>query len=218
MRGLARERKLGDIGSHAAHLARYVTGLEMERLLADVATVVPGRRIDDDANLLVRYRGGARGVLHCSQIMVGEENRLSLRVYGTKASLEWLQERPTELVVRRNDGPGGLVRAGNVYLAPAARHVTRLPSGHPEGFIEAFGNIYGNALRTLAARLAGAQPDPLDLDFPTVQDGAVGVHFIEQAVRSGREGGAWVDMAYEPPGVGSGEWGVGRRQTGSASA
>lgn len=204
---------LGDIGSHAAHLARYVTGLEMERMLADVASVVPGRRIDDDANILVRYRGGARGVLHCSQVAVGEENRLTLRVYGTRASLEWRQENPVQLVVRYADTPAEVVRAGNAYLAPAARHVARLPSGHPEGFIEAFGNVYGNALRTIAARAAGAEPDPLDLDFPTVQDGAVGVHFIGQAVRSGREGGVWVDMAYEPPGVGNGEWGVGARST-----
>jgi predicted dehydrogenase len=187
---------LGDIGSHAEHLARYVTGLEMERLLADVASVVEGRRVDDDAALLVRYAGGARGLLFCSQVAVGEENRLTLRVYGTDASLEWRQEEPNHLVVRRADAPEQVLRRGNAYLSPEARHATRLPSGHSEGFFEAFANVYANVVRTIAARAEGRAPDPLDLDFPTVHDGAAGVHFILTAVRSGREGGVWVDARY----------------------
>jgi predicted dehydrogenase len=191
---------LGDIGTHAEHLARYVTGLEMERLQADVTTFVEGRRTDDDANLLIHFRGGARGVLACSQVALGEENRLTLRVYGTEASLEWRQEQPNSLVVRRDDGPRVVYSPGHEYLAPEARRATRLPSGHPEGFPEAFANIYANALRTIAARVAGEEPDPLDLDFPTVQDGAVGVHFILAALRSGRAG-EWVDAAYSPPGA-----------------
>ncbi|HEY7235918.1 MAG TPA: Gfo/Idh/MocA family oxidoreductase, partial [Gemmatimonadaceae bacterium] len=159
---------LGDIGSHAEHLARYVTGLEIEQLCAEVSTFVEGRRIDDDANLLVRYSGGAKGVLFCSQISLGEENRLSLRVYGTEASLEWHQEEPNILLVRRADGPTEVYKPGHPFLSPAAQHATRLPSGHPEAFLEAFANVYANAMRTIAARIAGEEPDPLDLDFPTV--------------------------------------------------
>jgi predicted dehydrogenase len=196
--GRAGAGAIGDIGSHADNLARYVTGLRLERLFADVSTFVPGRRIDDDASMLLRFRGGAKGVLMCSQISVGEENRLSLRVYGTDGSLEWHQQEPNTLLVRRNDGPTAVYTPGHAFLDTAAQHATRLPPGHPEAFLEAFGNIYGNALRTIAARAAGLEPDPLDLDFPTVRDGAIGVHFIAASVRSGLSG-EWVDAAYEPP-------------------
>jgi len=185
---------LGDIGSHAEHLARYITGLEIQSLCADVSTFVEGRRIDDDANLLIRYRGGARGVLFCSQISLGEENRLSLRVYGTEGSLEWHQEEPNVLLVRRANGPTEVYKPGHPYLAPAAQHATRLPSGHPEAFLEAFGNVYANAMRTIGARLAGDAPDPLDLDFPTVEDGLAGVRFILGAVASGRRAD-WLDLS-----------------------
>ncbi|CAN5610831.1 Gfo/Idh/MocA family oxidoreductase [soil metagenome] len=190
---------IGDIGTHAENLAHYITGLEMEQLFAEVSTFVEGRRIDDDANMLIRYRGGAKGILFCSQISVGEENRLAIRVYGTEASLEWKQEEPNFLSVRRNDGPTDVFKPGHDYLAPAARHATRLPSGHPEAFFEAFANIYANAIRTIAARMAGEEPDPLDLDFPTVRDGALGVNFIHAALRSG-ERREWVDAAYTAPG------------------
>jgi predicted dehydrogenase len=186
---------IGDIGTHAEHLARYITGLEMERLFADVGIVVPGRRIDDDANMLVQYQGGVRGILFCSQISVGEENRLSIRVYGTTASLEWHQEDPNFLYVRHADAPTEVYKPGHAFLVPAAQRGTRTPAGHPEGFHEAFANIYSNAIRVMSARLAGETPDPLDLDFPTVRDGAVGVHFIQTALKSGREGG-WVDARY----------------------
>jgi predicted dehydrogenase len=189
---------IGDIGSHAEHLARYVTGLELESLLADVAIVVPGRQLEDDANLLVRYRGGARGILYCSQISVGEENGLRLRVYGTEAGLEWRQEEPNALYFRPAGEPEQVLRRGNAYLGPEARHATRLPAGHPEAFHEAFANVYANAMRTMLARRAGVEPDPLDLDFPTAEDGARGVHFIQTALASGRAGGAWVDAAYAP--------------------
>lgn len=182
---------IGDIGSHAEHIARYVTGLEIDRLYADVSTFVEGRRIDDDANMLLQYRGGAKGVLFCSQISVGEENRLSLRVYGTEGALEWRQEEPNVLIVRRANGPTEVYKPGHPFLAPAAQHATRLPSGHPEAFFEAFANVYGNAMRTISARLAGEAPDPLDLDFPTVEDGLAGVRFIVGALESGRRS-AWV--------------------------
>lgn len=190
---------IGDIGTHAEHLARYVTGLEMEKLFADVSSMVPGRRIDDDANMLVHYQGGAKGILFCSQISSGEENRLAIRVYGTTASLEWHQENPNFLVVRYPDGPTQTYKPGHAYLVPAARRGARMPAGHPEGLHEAFANIYGNAIRVIEARRAGIAPDPLDLDFPTVRDGAVGVHFIQTALESGRTGD-WVDASYDAPG------------------
>jgi predicted dehydrogenase len=190
---------IGDIGTHAEHLARYITGLEMERLFADVSSVVPGRRIDDDANMLVHYEGGARGILFCSQISIGEENRLSIRVYGTSASLEWHQEDPNFLYVRHPDRPMEVYKPGHAHLVAAAQRGTRMPAGHPEGLHEAFANIYSNAMRVMAARAAGEEPDPLDLDFPTVRDGATGVHFIQAALRSGREGD-WVDASYTAPG------------------
>jgi len=191
---------LGDIGSHAEHLARYITGLELDRLCADVTTFVPGRKVEDDANLLVHYQNGARGILYASQVSVGEENNLRIRVYGEKAALEWHQEEPNYLYVRYPDRPEQVYKRGNDYLVPAARRASRLPSGHPEAFIEAFANIYLNFARTLKARLAGEKPDPLDLDFPTVQDGARGVHFILTALESGRRR-TWVDARYTPPGA-----------------
>ncbi|CAM3386428.1 Gfo/Idh/MocA family protein [Rhodothermus bifroesti] len=191
---------LGDIGSHAEHLARYITGLELDRLCADVTTFVPGRKVEDDANLLVHYQNGARGILYASQVSVGEENNLRIRIYGEKAALEWHQEEPNYLYVRYPDRPEQVYKRGNDYLAPAARRASRLPSGHPEAFIEAFANIYLNFARTLKAHLAGEKPDPLDLDFPTVQDGARGVHFILTALESGRRR-AWVDARYTPPGA-----------------
>ncbi|AEN73622.1 oxidoreductase domain protein [Rhodothermus marinus SG0.5JP17-172] len=197
---LAGAGALGDIGSHAEHLARYITGLELDRLCADITTFVPGRKVEDDANLLVHYQNGARGILYASQVSVGEENNLRIRVYGTKASLEWHQEEPNYLYVRYPDRPEEVYKRGNEYLAPAARRASRLPSGHPEAFIEAFANIYLNFARTLKARLAGEKPDPLDLDFPTVQDGARGVHFILTALESGRRR-AWVNARYTPPGA-----------------
>lgn len=192
---------LGDIGSHAEQLARYVTGLEIETMLADVGTVVPGRRVDDDANLLLRFEGGVRGILHCSQVAAGEENRINLRVYGSTASLEWSQEEPNALLLRHADAPLQVLKRGNAYLSPEAQRGARLPSGHPEAFFEAFANVYGNALRTIAARVGGTDPDPADLDFPTVQDGARGVHFIQTALRSGANGAIWVDARYTPPGA-----------------
>ena len=189
---------MGDIGSHAENLARYISGLEMEEMHADLATMVPGRKLEDDGNILVHYQGGARGILYASQISVGEENNLRIRVYGTKASLEWKQEHPNWLHLRYQDRPEEILKRGNPYLGEAAQYNTRIPSGHPEAFLEAFANIYRNAGRTIAARIAGETPSDLDLDFPTVQDGAVGVHFIHTAVASSRER-SWVDATYQPP-------------------
>ncbi|HUH14204.1 MAG TPA: Gfo/Idh/MocA family oxidoreductase [Longimicrobiales bacterium] len=190
---------LGDIGTHAENVARYVTGLAPERMAGDVATLVPGRRVEDDASLLIRYAGDARGVLTCSQVATGEENELTLRVYGTEGSLVWTHRDPNTLRLRKAGGAERLLRRGSDDLVPAAARAARLPAGHPEGFLEAFANVYANALRTIAARAGGAEPDPLDLDFPTVRDGAIGVHFVETALRAGATDG-WVDAAYTPPG------------------
>lgn len=188
----------GDIGSHAENLAHYITGLEIEEICADLTTFVPGRKLDDDANTLVHYEGGARGLMFASQISTGEENGLRIRVFGKQASLYWQQENPNYLHVRFAAGPEQIFKHGNGYLAPIAAHNTRLPSGHPEAFIEAFANIYRNAGRTMAAKIAGEAPGEFDLDFPMVQDGARGVHFIHAVVESSRKRG-WLKARYAPP-------------------
>ena len=184
---------MGDIGTHAENLARYVTGLRITELCADLTTFVPGRRLDDDGNLLLRFEGGARGVLHSSQIAIGEENKLSLRVYGSEASLEWQQEHPNELVVKYPDRPREILRRGNGYVGEAAQHVTRIPAGHPEGYLEAFANLYREAFRAIAAEVAGG-PLPDDLDLPGIDDGVAGMAFIEAAVTSARQGAVWVPI------------------------
>lgn len=184
---------IGDIGTHAENLARYVTGLEIEELCADFSTFVEGRQLEDDGNLLLRYRGGARGVLYASQVSAGEENGLSLRVYGTKASLEWCQEHPNDLTIKYPDAPRQVLRPGNSYLGQAAKRATRLPAGHPEAFIEAFANVYREAAKAIRAEVDGHLA-PEDLDFPTVEDGVEGMAFIAAAVQSAKAGGIWTKM------------------------
>lgn len=185
---------VGDIGSHVDNLVRYVTGLEIEAVLADLATLVPGRALEDDAAILVRFAGGARGIYRASQISVGEENGLTLRVYGERAGLVWRQERPNRLDLLHADAPRERLTRGNAYLCAAARHATRLPPGHPEGFIEAFANLYRNAGRVIGAGIAGVEGDPLDRDFPDHADGLRGVRFIEGVLASAARQ-EWVDMA-----------------------
>lgn len=182
---------VGDLGTHAENLVRYITGLHIAELCADLTTFVQGRRLDDDGNILVRYAGGAKGVLHCSQICVGDENNLNIRVYGTKASLEWHQEHPNELVVKYPDQPREIWRRGNAYVSARAARFTRIPFGHPEGYLEAFANIYQEAMRAIAAEVAGRRP-PADLDHPTIDDGVEGMVFIDTVVRSARRGARWV--------------------------
>ncbi|MDX1638454.1 MAG: Gfo/Idh/MocA family oxidoreductase [Balneolaceae bacterium] len=189
---------VGDIGSHAENLVEYITGLQIESLIADINTFVEGRKLEDDANVLVHYKGGARGILYCSQVSVGEENSLRIRAYGTDAAIEWKQEDPNYLHVLYPDGPEETYKRGNPYLSDAAAQNTRIPPGHPEGFIEAFANIYVNFASTLEARLSGEEPSEHDLDFPTVQDGARGVDFIHKVIESGKKG-EWVDVNYTPP-------------------
>jgi predicted dehydrogenase len=185
---------MGDIGTHAENLARYITGLEIEELCADLTTFVKGRQLDDDGNVLLRFKGGAKGILNASQICVGDENNLNIRVYGTKAALEWHQEHPNELVVKYPDQPRQVWRRGNGYDGPEAQRFTRIPAGHPEGYLEAFGNVYREAFRAIAADVAG-DPPPKDLDFPTIDDGVEGMAFIEAVVRSSRRGARWVRPA-----------------------
>ncbi|PSQ88251.1 MAG: oxidoreductase [Bacteroidetes bacterium QS_8_64_10] len=189
---------IGDIGSHAEHLARYVTGLNAEALFAETTSFVEGRALEDDATILVRYEGGARGLLYCSQVSVGEKNSLRLRVYGTKASLDWQQEAPNQLAVRYADAPDETHERGGAYLAGAAQANARLPVGHPEGFIEAFANVYRAVAADIAARSDDGGSTSELLDYPTVRDGALGVHFIHKAIESA-EREKWVDVQYAPP-------------------
>ncbi|MDD2762956.1 MAG: Gfo/Idh/MocA family oxidoreductase [Opitutaceae bacterium] len=187
----------GDIGTHAENLARYITGLEIDALCADLSIFVPGRKLDDDASMLLRFKGGAKGVLHASQVCVGEDNNLNIRVYGTKAGLEWRQERPEELVVKYPAAPRRIYRRGGAGVDSQAREFTRIPAGHPEGYLEAFGNIYREAFRAIAAEVEG-RPLPKDLDFPTIDDGVIGMAFIETAVKSSRLGARWVQFPEVP--------------------
>lgn len=184
---------LGDIGTHAENLARYITGLEIEELCAEFTTFVPGRQLEDDASVLIRYRGNAKGVLLSSQIAAGEENALSIRLSGREASLEWTQENPDELTVMPAGGPRQIRRPGHNYLSESARRFIRLPAGHPEGFIEAFANIYREAARAIGAE-AGGEPLPADCDFPTIDDGVAGMAFLATAVASAQAGGVWMSM------------------------
>ena len=182
---------IGDIGSHAENLARYITGLEIGQLAADLNTFVPGSKLDDDGSMLVRYQGGARGLLFASQISTGDENNLNIRVYGTDASIEWHQEHPNELVVKFADAPRQIWRRGNSYNGAEATKFTRLPFGHPEAFIEAFANVYLAAAEAISDHLAGTYPRAEGYDFPTAADGVEGMAFIEAAVASSKENAAW---------------------------
>ncbi len=182
---------IGDIGSHAENLVASVTGLEIESLCADLGALVPGRLLDDDGSLLLRFRGGARGVLIASQINTGLENDLRLRVSGTLGTLEWRQEQPSQLVHLPHDGPKRILTRGSPWLCESAQRASRLPAGHPEGFIEAFANIYAGVAADIRARQAGQPADPVAADYPRVEDGARGVRFIERTVASARSEAKW---------------------------
>ena len=178
---------MGDIGTHAAHLAEYITGLKITQLCADLNIMVPGRMLDDDGNVLLRFDNGAAGVLIASQIAAGEENNLRIKVYGEKGGIEWSQQEPNTLWVKWLDQPMQVLRAGSNYgahLSSFATHNARTPGGHPEGYLEAFGNIYRNFALTLSARLAGKTPSAEALDFPGVEDGIRGMAFIDNVVAS----------------------------------
>jgi predicted dehydrogenase len=183
---------LGDIGTHAENLGRYITGLQIESLCAEFTTFIPGRKLEDDANLLLRYKGGAKGVLHCSQVSCGEENNLNIRVYGTRGSLAWQQEHPNELKFIAKGEPARILRRGNDYVSATAKKFTRLPFGHPEAFIEAFANIYLEAAAAIRASIAGKRATG---DFPTVDDGVIGMAFLETAVKSTKSKAKWTKFA-----------------------
>ncbi|WP_348824787.1 Gfo/Idh/MocA family protein [Flavobacterium aestuarii] len=185
---------MGDIGTHAAHLAEYISGLKITQICADINTVVVNRRLDDDGNVLLKFDNGANGILVASQIAAGEENSLKIKVYGEKGGLEWHQMEPNTLIVKWLDSPAQLYRSGNGYLSPIAAFNTRTPSGHPEGYLEAFGNLYKNFALTLQSKLEGKEPAAEMLDFPTVKDGVRGMAFIENVIASGKSSQKWTEF------------------------
>ena len=184
---------IGDIGTHAYNLACFVAGREAETLLAQLTAFVPGRPLDDDVQILLRYPGGARGMLWASQVAVGNENALRLRIYGTKAGIDWAQEEPNRLWFTKLGEPKQLLTRGGAGAGPAAARVTRVPAGHPEGYLEGFATIYAEAARAIHAARAGAAP-PEDVLYPTARDGLVGMRFIAAAVASSEAGNGWTPL------------------------
>ncbi len=185
---------IGDIGSHAANLAEYITGHYITEVCADLTTFVEGRQLDDDGNCLIRFSNGAKGVLFASQVCIGEENNLAIWIYGCNGSVEWHQENPNYLKVKSPDAPMQIWSRGNGYIgseSSAAVRATRLPFGHPEGFIEAFANIYCNFSDTLRGVVAGRKLDKLITDFPGIEDGVRGMAFIEAVVASSKTQNKW---------------------------
>lgn len=188
---------MGDIGTHAENLAEYITGLRIQELCADLHTHVGGRLLDDDGSVLLRFENGARGLLYASQISAGEENNLRIRVYGEYGGVEWSQHDPNDLIVRWLDKPMQVMRTGSAGLYHVAAAHTRIPAGHPEGYLEAFANIYRNFAYCLQARLDGRAPDPVYQDFPTVRDGVRGMNFIDKVVASSSSDRKWLDYAQD---------------------
>jgi predicted dehydrogenase len=185
---------MGDIGTHAENLAEYITGLKIIEMCADLTTFVEGRRLEDDGNVLLRFENGAKGVLHASQIAVGVENGLNIRVYGEKGGLHWRQEEPNTLIASWLGQSKQIIRTGVGKLSEAAAMNTRIPAGHPEGYLEAFANLYRNFAITLRSRLKGESPDPAYLDFPGADDGVRGMAFIETVVASSNSQEKWMKM------------------------
>lgn len=183
----------GDIGTHAYNLACFVTGLTVEALSADLSHFVEGRRVDDNAHLLLRFAGGARGMLWSSQVAVGNENGLRLRVFGTKGGLEWAQEEPNGLWYTPIGEPKRVLTRNGAGSTPVSRALSRIPPGHPEGYLEGFANLYGEAADAILARKSG-DPMPEGLAFPTVEDGVKGVAFVDACVRSSAKNAAWVTL------------------------
>ena len=187
---------MGDIGTHAVHLAEYISGLRITKLCADLNVMVEGRALDDDGNVLLKFDNGAAGVLVATQIAAGEENNLKIRIYGEKGGIDWTQQEPNTLIVRWLDQPTQILRAGNNSpgLSSYALQNCRTPGGHPEGYLEAFANIYRNFAHTLMAKLDGKEPTKEMLDFPGIEDGVRGMAFIENVVASGNSNEKWTDF------------------------
>lgn len=184
---------MGDIGSHAENLCEYITGLKISALCADLTTFIDGRLLDDDGNVLVRFNNGAKGVLYASQVSVGEENNLMIRVYGEKGGIEWHQQEPNTLLLKKAEGHTQIIRTGVGPLSAEAQMHTRLPPGHPEGYLEAFANLYRNFAAVLQAKEMGVATDER-MDFPTIQDGIRGMKFIEAVVKSSQSEQKWVSL------------------------
>ncbi len=184
---------MGDIGTHAENLASYITGLKIKQLCADISTFVEGRDLDDDGNVLLRFDNGAKGILHASQICAGEENNMNIRIYGEKGGLEWRQEEPNSLIVKWLDKPRQILRTGIGGLSKQALEHARVPAGHPEGYIEAFANVYRNFAMAVDAFKDGKKSDTI-YDFPTVDDGVEGMLFIEKVIESSGSDKKWIDF------------------------
>ncbi|TMI75074.1 MAG: Gfo/Idh/MocA family oxidoreductase [Bacteroidetes bacterium] len=185
---------MGDIGTHAFNLAEYVSGLKTMKLCADINIVVEGRKLDDDGAVLLKYDNGATGVLFASQIAAGEENNVKVRVFGEKGGIEWKQEDENSLIVKWLDKPKETWRTGTGYVSSFASHNSRTPAGHPEGYLEAFANLYRNFALCVKAQLAGQTPKAEWLDFPGIEDGVRGMAFIENVIKSGKGTEKWVDF------------------------
>lgn len=185
---------MADVGTHAAHLAEYISGLQITKICADLNIVVENRLLDDDGNVLLKFNNGANGVLFASQIAAGEENAIKIYVYGEKGGIEWHQMEPNTLIVKWLDQPMQVYRTGNGYNSNIAKYNTRTPSGHPEGYLEAFANIYKNFAQTIAAKLDGEKPSEAMLDFPGAADGVRGMAFIENVVASSKSEQKWFDF------------------------
>ncbi len=186
---------MGDIGTHAFNLAEYVSGLEVTKINADINVVVEGRRLDDDGAALLKFDNGASGVLVATQVAAGEENNVRVRVYGEKGGLEWQQEDANTLQVKWLDRPKEIYRTGGgAYLSSFAQHNTRTPGGHPEGYLEAFANLYRNFALCVNARLNGEEPKPEWQDYPGIADGVRGMAFIEHVIASGNSDQKWTDF------------------------
>jgi predicted dehydrogenase len=185
---------MGDIGTHAENLAEYITGLKIKKMCADLSILVEGRKLDDDGNVLLEFDNGAKGILSASQIAAGEENNLRIRIYGEKAGLDWRQMEPNTLVVRWLDKSTEIMRTGVGNLSSEAQAHTRLPGGHPEGYLEAFANIYRNFAKCMQARFENKKPNKVYTDFPNVADGVRGMQFIEKVVASSKSKLKWTKM------------------------
>ena len=185
---------IGDIGTHAANLAEYITGLQITEICAMLNTVVKGRHLDDDSSMLLRFNNGASGVLMATQVAAGEENNLNIRVYGEKGGLEWRQEEPNTMILKWLGRPKEIIRAGQSYLSDAAHGYTRTPAGHPEGYLEAFANIYRSFTRAVRDYKPGKKMNIAKYDFPDVADGVRGMNFVQTVVKSANSTRKWTAL------------------------
>ena len=185
---------MGDIGTHVFNLAEYISGLQVTKMCADINIVVEGRKLDDDGAVLLKFNNGASGVLTASQIAAGDENNVKIRVYGEKGGLEWQQDIANTLLVKWLDKPAEIMRTGGGYVSSFASHNTRTPAGHPEGYLEAFANLYRNFALSIKADMAGKTPTPEELDYPGIEEGVRGMAFVENVIASGKSDKKWTEF------------------------